>query len=159
MRPNEARNDLVSANSHLANVAPMETAPEPKYIESQKTSNLLRSMEKQGMFGPPENIPEGIIPPGFQAMTEPIPLSAQSIPVQRMGDRPKRLIRDLPTQYEIETLIQGDVIEKIPTNKRTTEQNNILREARALRVVHPNYIKIAGAIGRGGGIDFKKAFK
>jgi len=155
MRPNQARNDLV------------EQAPEPQaepeisiedqarqgldLTEVQKTSNLLRNMEKQGMFDVPGNLPMGVVPPGFQAMSEPIPLSSQP--------KPKRLIRELPTQNELETLVKGDVIEEISPSNRTTEQNNILREARALRVVHPDYIRIAGAIGRGGGIDFPRVQK
>jgi len=77
MRPNQARNDLIK-----------EPAPEQDDIESQKTSNLLRSMEKQGMFGPPEAIPEGVIPLGFQPMLEPLSLASQTIPVQRMRDMP-----------------------------------------------------------------------
>ena len=162
MRPNEARNDLVSPQVESQAEPPSLEGSEPQSIEEQarrgldltevqKTSNLLRNMEKQGMFGPPGNIPEGIVPSGFQPKSEPTPLTEQP--------KPKRLIRELPSQYEIETLVQGDVIEKISPSNRTNEQNNTLREARALRVVHPDYIRIAGAMARSGGIDFQKDFK
>jgi hypothetical protein len=143
MSPNDARNDLVSSR-------PPKALDLPSVIEARKTATLLRSREnlqdgaaihrmasKPGMFGPEGNIPaptelsqqrpEGVSRehPGFQPKAEPIPLSEMNIPTRPMNTQ--------MTQNESQTLMAGYAIENIPEQYRTTEEKQLLSEAKALR--------------------------
>lgn len=131
MSPNDARNDLVSSR-------PPKALDLPSVIEARKTATLLRSREnlqdgaaihrmasKPGMFGPEGNIPEGVVPHGFQPKAEPIPLSEMNIPTRPMNTQ--------ITQNESQTLMAGYAIENIPEQYRTTEEKQLLSEAKALR--------------------------